>query len=538
MIEFRGKSVLSGIAIGKLYIFKKQEYNLVRKIVADKEAEVIRFQNACEKAKKQLEKLYDKAFAELGGEHAAIFELHKMMLEDLDYLETIESMIRMEKVNAEYAVTITGDSFADTFASMEDDYFKARSMDVLDISKRVVRILAGIKESRIDTEEPVIVVADDLTPSETIQMNKSKILGFVTRFGSKTSHTAILARSMNLPSLVNTNIKLLDEYDGKLAIVDGFHDTLILEPDEITLAEKEKALEKWKSEFALLDTLKGKENITTDGRKINICANIGNADDLQQVLENDAGGIGLFRSEFIYLGRDDYPTEEEQFEAYKTVVEGMKGKKVIIRTLDIGADKQASYFKLAHEENPAMGLRAIRICLERTDMFKTQLRAIYRASAFGTCAIMFPMIASLWEIRKIKEIVSEVKGELIQECMDFGEVELGVMIETPAAVMLSDELAKEVQFFSIGTNDLTQYTLAIDRQNEQLDRFYDSYHPAVLKMIQMTVENGHKNGIWVGICGELASDLTLTEQFIDMGVDELSVSPIYVLPLRQRVREI
>ena len=538
MFNFNGKSVLKGVAIGKLYIFKKQEYTLVKETVADAEAEVVRFQNACEKAKNQLEKLYDKTLEEVGEEHAAIFEVHKMMLEDLDYIEAIEALIRDEKVNAEYAVDTTGNNFATTFANMEDDYFKARSADVLDISKRVVRILAGIKEAGIDSEEPVIIVADDLTPSETVQMDKSKILAFVTRFGSKNSHTAILARSMNLPSLINCDIELLDEYDGQMAVVDSFHDTLIVDPDEDTLDKSIQDMNKWKREIAELDELIGKDNVTKDGRKVNIYANIGNVEDLPKVLKNDAHGIGLFRSEFVYLGSQDYPTEEEQFEAYKAVVEGMGGKKVIIRTLDIGADKQADYFKLAHEENPAMGLRAIRICLERIDVFKTQLRAIYRASAFGKCSIMFPMIISVWEIQKIKEIVEEVKAELTKEGYAYGDVELGIMIETPAAVMMSDELAKEVEFFSIGTNDLTQYTLAIDRQNQCLETFYDAHHPAVLKMIKTTIDNGHKNGIWVGICGELAGDLELTETFIDMGIDELSVSPTFILPLRKRVRDI
>ena len=538
MLKFSGKSVLSGVAIGKLYIFKKQEYTLVKEVVADAEAEVARFQDACEKAKEQLGKLYEKTLEEVGEEHAAIFQVHQMMLEDLDYLEAIEAMIRDEKVNAEYAVTVTGDSFAETFAMMEDDYFKARSADILDISKRVVRVLAGIKEAGIDSDEPVIIVADDLTPSETVQMDKSKILAFVTRFGSQNSHTAILARSMNLPSLINTDIELLDEFDGKMAVVDSFHDTLIVNPDEDAMKEAEADLKRWRDELSALDELIGLDNVTTDGRRVNIYANIGSVEDVEKVLKNDAHGIGLFRSEFVYLESQDYPSEDAQFEAYKAVLEGMGGKKVIIRTLDIGADKQADYFHLDHEENPAMGLRAIRICLERMEVFKTQLRAIYRASAFGKCSIMFPMIISVWEIKKIKEIVEVVKQELTQEGYAIGEVELGIMIETPAAVMMSDELAKEVEFFSIGTNDLTQYTLAIDRQNECINRFYDSHHPAVLKMIQMTIENGHKNGIWVGICGELASDLSLTETFMDMGIDELSVSPTYVLPLRKKVREI
>ena len=538
MYTFSGKSVLKGVAIGKLYIFKKQEYTMEMKRVDDVEAEVARFNDARLKGMEQLGKLYQKTLEEVGEEHAAIFEVHQFMLDDLDYIEAIEAMIRDEKVNAEYAVDTTGNNFATTFSMMDDEYFKARSADVLDISKRVVNILAGIKESGIDSDEPVIVVADDLTPSETVQMDKSKILAFVTRFGSKNSHTAILARSMNLPSLINCDIELLDEYDGQMAVVDSFNDTLIVDPDEETLDTSIQAMNKWKSEIAELDELIGKDNVTTDGRRVNIYANIGSVEDLPPVLKNDAHGIGLFRSEFVYLGSNDYPTEEEQFEAYKAVVEGMGGKKVIIRTLDIGADKQADYFKLDAEENPALGFRAIRICLNRLDVFKTQLRAIYRASAFGKCSIMFPMIISVWEIQRIKEIVEEVKAELTNEGYAYGDVELGIMIETPAAVMMSDELAKEVEFFSIGTNDLTQYTLAIDRQNQALETFYDAHHPAVLKMIKTTIDNGHKNGIWVGICGELAGDLELTETFMDMGIDELSVSPTFILPLRKKVREI
>ena len=538
MVTFSGKSVLKGVAIGKLYIFKKQEYTMVKKSVEDVESEVARFHDARLKGMEQLGKLYQKTLEEVGEEHAAIFEVHQFMLDDLDYIEAIENMIRDEKVNAEYAVDMTGISFAETFAMMDDDYFKARCADVLDISKRVVNILAGIKESGIDSDEPVIVVADDLTPSETVQMDKSKILAFVTRFGSKNSHTAILARSMNLPSLINCDIELLDEYDGQMAVVDSFNNTLIVDPDEETLDKSIHDMNKWKQEIAELDELIGKDNVTTDGRRVNIYANIGSVEDLPPVLKNDAHGIGLFRSEFVYLGSNDYPTEEEQFEAYKAVVEGMGGKKVIIRTLDIGADKQADYFKLDAEENPALGFRAIRICLTRLEVFKAQLRAIYRASAFGKCSIMFPMIISVWEIQRIKEIVEEVKAELTAEGHAFGDVELGIMIETPAAVMMSDELAKEVEFFSIGTNDLTQYTLAIDRQNQNLETFYDAHHPAVLKMIKTTIDNGHKNGIWVGICGELAGDLELTETFIDMGIDELSVSPTFILPLRKKVREI
>ncbi|MBQ3104922.1 MAG: phosphoenolpyruvate--protein phosphotransferase [Lachnospiraceae bacterium] len=538
MKEFSGKSVVAGVAIGRIHIFRKQEYVLGKRSIEDTEREVTRFRDACEEAKQQLAQIYAAALKDVGEEHASIFSVHQMMLEDPDYLEAVETLIRREKVNGEYAVTMTGKRFAELFSGMEDAYFQARSADILDISNRVIRILAGIRESGIRSEDPVIVVADDLTPSETVQMDKSRILAFVTRYGSGNSHTAILARTMNLPSLVNTNIELLEEYHGKMAVVDSFHNRLILDPDDATLEEQRKSLESWRRELALLSELKGRENVTRDGRRIDIYANIGNAADLPRVLECDAGGIGLYRSEFVYLGSQDYPTEEEQFVAYKTVVEGMKGKKVIIRTLDIGADKQAHYFGLPKEENPAMGLRAIRICLSRTDVFKTQLRAIFRASAFGTCSVMFPMIISLWEIRRIREIVEEVKAELRAEDIPFGSVELGIMIETPAAVMMSDELAKEVDFFSIGTNDLTQYTLAIDRQNESLEVFYDAHHPAVLRMIQKTVENGHKNGIWVGICGELAGDPELTETFLAMGVDELSVSPAYVLPLRKRVREL
>lgn len=539
MREFCGKSVLAGVAIGKICVFKKQEYVLTKTSVENTEEEVKRFQAACEKAKKQLDNLYDKALANVGEEHAMIFEVHKLMLEDVDYLEDIEKMIQEDKINAEYAVQATADKFAAVFASMDSDYMRARATDVQDVSKRVIRVLAGIVEGGIASEDPVIVLADDLTPSETVQMDKSKILAFVTQHGSSNSHTAILARSMNLPSLIQTQLSLEDDLDGHMAIVDSFHNQLIVDPDEATLATMQDALKKWRHELELLQELKGKENETTDGRKINVYANIGNSSDLQKVLDNDAGGIGLFRSEFIYLGSKDYPTEEEQFTAYRVVAEGMKGKKVIIRTLDIGADKQADYFKLAQEENPAMGFRAIRICLERPEVFKTQLRALYRASAFGNISIMFPMIISVQEVLDIKKIVEEVKAELRAENIPFSEdVELGIMIETPAAVMMSDELAKEVDFFSIGTNDLTQYTLAIDRQNQNLERFYDSHHPAVLRSIQKTIENGHKNGIWVGICGELGSDTTLTKEFIDMGIDELSVSPSAVLKVRKRIREI
>ena len=538
MIKCSGKSVLKGIAIGRIYLYKKQEYVLKQETVENPEAEVERLEKAKEAAGSQLEELYQKALVEAGEEQAMIFDVHKMMLEDEDYLDSIRGMIRDEKMNAEYAVSLTGDNFAGVFASMDDEYMKARSADVLDISKRLIRILAGVGEEGIVSEEPVILLADDLSPSETVQMDKSKILAIVTKHGSTNSHTAILARSMNIPALVQTDVALLEEYSGAKAVVDGFSGTFIVNPEDSVLDTMVQKKMEYEKERTALQELKGKDNITSDGRRINLYANIGNVSDVDKVLESDAGGIGLFRSEFIYLGREDYPSEEEQFHIYKEVLSKMEGKKVIIRTLDIGADKQVDYFKLPKEENPAMGFRAIRICLERPEVFKTQLRAIYRASAFGTAAIMFPMIISVGEIRKIKKIVEEVKDELTKEGISFNRVELGIMIETPAAAVISDELAKEVEFFSIGTNDLTQYTLAIDRQNQNLDDFYDSHHEAVLRLIRMTVENGHKAGIWVGICGELGGDTTLTKTFVDMGVDELSVSPTYVLSVRKAVRDI
>lgn len=538
MVVCQGKSVLKGIAIGKIYLYEKQEYVLEQKQVADAEAEVARFEAAKETAIGQLDDLYEKALAEAGEEQAMIFDVHKMMLDDGDYLDAITGLIRSEKVNAEYAVHTTGEQFAAVFASMDDEYMKARSADVKDISGRVIRILAGIGDGSIASEEPVILLADDLTPSETVSLDKSKILAFVTRNGSANSHTAILARSMNIPALVQTDVKLLKEYHGIDAVVDGLDGKLYLDPEETVLAELVQKKEACGRERAELEKLIGLDNVTRDGRKINVYANIGSPEDVDKVLLNDAGGIGLFRSEFLYLGREDYPSEEEQFEIYKEVLSRMEGKKVIIRTLDIGADKQVDYFKLPKEENPAMGYRAIRICLDRIDVFKTQLRAIYRASVYGTAAIMFPMIISVKEILRIKEIVEEVKAELTAAGIEIAPVELGIMVETPAAVMISEELAKEVSFFSIGTNDLTQYTLAIDRQNQSLDTIYDSHHPAVLRMIQMTIENGHKGGAWVGICGELGADTTLTKTFVDMGIDELSVSPTYVLGLRKAIREI
>ncbi len=538
MVVCQGKSVLKGIAIGKIYLYEKQEYVLEQKQVADAEAEVARFEAAKETAIGQLDDLYEKALAEAGEEQAMIFDVHKMMLDDGDYLDAITGLIRSEKVNAEYAVHTTGEQFAAVFASMDDDYMKARSADVKDISGRVIRILAGIGDGSIASEEPVILLADDLTPSETVSLDKSKILAFVTRNGSANSHTAILARSMNIPALVQTDVELLKEYHGIDAVVDGLDGKLYLDPEEAVLAKLVQKKEACGRERAELEKLIGLDNVTRDGRKINVYANIGSPEDVDKVLLNDAGGIGLFRSEFLYLGREDYPSEEEQFEIYKEVLSRMEGKKVIIRTLDIGADKQVDYFKLPKEENPAMGYRAIRICLDRIDVFKTQLRAIYRASVYGTAAIMFPMIISVKEILRIKEIVEEVKEELTAAGIEIAPVELGIMVETPAAVMISEELAKEVSFFSIGTNDLTQYTLAIDRQNQSLDTIYDSHHPAVLRMIRMTIENGHKGGAWVGICGELGADTTLTKTFVDMGIDELSVSPTYVLGLRKAIREI
>ncbi len=535
---FRGKSVLQGIAIGKLYVYEKKESSWTKQTVQDVEAEIVRFQKARENAIGELDDLYQDALAQVGEENAMIFDVHKMMLDDLDYVEAIEACIRTDSVNAEYAVTVTGEEFSAMFSAMDDDYMRARAADVLDISSRVVRILEGRDDAGLHTKEPVIILADDLSPSETIQMDKTKIMAVVTKHGSANSHTAILARSLNIPSLVNTDVEISKEYHGKEAVVDGVTGTLFIEPEAEVLDQKKKEQAEIKEKNERLKLLIGKENVTKDGRSIKLYANMGNVEDVDKVLANDAGGIGLFRSEFLYLGRDDFPTEEEQFAAYKEVVSRMEGKKVIIRTLDIGADKKADYFGLDVEENPALGYRAIRICLMQPEIFKTQLRAIYRASAFGTVSIMFPMIISVEEIRKIKGIVEEVKEELTRKGISFGAVELGIMIETPAAAIVSEELAKEVGFFSIGTNDLTQYTLAIDRQNQKLEPFYDSHHPAVLKLIEMTVQNGHKAGIWVGICGELGADDTLTETFLDMGLDELSVSPTYILKLRDRIRNI
>ena len=534
---FEGKSVFGGIAMGKIRVYKKDAQQVKRVKVADEDAEIARYVQARDTAMQQLQQLYEKALQEIGETNAAIFEVHQMMLEDDDYNESVENIIRMEQVNAEYAVASTGDNFAEMFASMDDDYMRGRAADVRDISERVIGILSGAADDGIAADEPVIIVADDLAPSETVQMDKSKVLSFVTIHGSLNSHTAILARTMSIPALVGTNIDAADALNGRFAVVDGAAGKLYVEPDEETIQQLEQKKQAFLEQKELLETLKGKENVTLDGRKIMLYANIGNSKDLATVIQNDAGGIGLFRSEFIYLERDHFPTEDEQFQIYKQVAQTMAGKRVIIRTLDIGADKQCDYFEMEKEENPAMGCRAIRICLTRPEIFKTQLRALFRASAFGKVAIMYPMITSVAEVRRIKEIVAEVRAELDAQGVAYGEVEQGIMIETPAAVMISDDLAAEVDFFSIGTNDLTQYTLAIDRQNIKLDEFFDPHHPAVLRMIQMVVENAHKKGIWVGICGELGADLSLTQTFLKMGVDELSVSPGRILPLRKIVRE-
>ena len=531
-----GKSVFGGIAIGRLSIYNKKENQVKREKITDVEAEITRFTDAKETAKEQLKGFYEKAVKEVGEVNAAIFEVHQMMLDDLDYVESITNMIRTQEVNAEFAVASTGDNFSKMFAAMDDDYMKERAADVKDISNRVISILQNAENGSVTGEKPVILLADDLAPSETVQLDKSKVLSFVTRHGSTNSHTAILARTMNIPALIG--IDFSEDVNGKMGIVDGYTGKLYIEPDEETMKKYEAKKAEDENKKRLLLELKGKENVTLDGKKINLYANIGGVADVANALSNDAGGIGLFRSEFLYLESEDYPTEEAQFAAYKTVAENMAGKKVIIRTLDIGADKQVDYFHMEKEENPAMGYRAIRICLDRPEIFKTQLRAIYRASYYGTISIMFPMIISVKEVKRIKEIVAEVKAELTTEGIPFKDCELGIMIETPAAVMISDLLAEEVDFFSIGTNDLTQYTLAIDRQNPKLDNIYDSHHPAILKMLKMIVDNGHKGGCWVGICGELGADTTLTETFLKMGFDELSVSPSMILKVRQEIRSI
>ena len=537
METLKGKAVYKGIALGKISVLRKTE-NVVKRVkIEDVDAELQRVETAKAQAIEQLGKLYEKAVKEVGEASAAIFEVHQMMLEDLDFNEAIENTIRTQEVNAEYAVASTGDSFSEMFASMDDDYMKARAVDIKDISERLVQNLSGNGDNGLDFTEPVIVVADDLTPSETVQMDKEKILAFVTVHGSTNSHTAILARMMNIPALIGVEMNLEDMQTGTEAVVDGFTGKFILCPEDEVKAKAQKKLDEENEKRNLLLELKGKENITLGGKKIEIYANIGSAADVGYVLENDAGGIGLFRSEFLYIGRNELPSEEEQFQAYKQVAQNMAGKKVIIRTLDIGADKQADYLNLGKEENPALGYRAIRICLTQTEIFKTQLRAIFRASNYGQIAIMYPMITSVEEVKKIQEIVQEVKKELRDCEIPYKDVEEGIMIETPAAVMISDELAELVDFFSIGTNDLTQYTLAIDRQNEKLDAFYNPHHKAVLKMIQMVVDNAHKAGKWAGICGELGADLELTETFVRMGVDELSVAPSMILKLRKIVRE-
>lgn len=537
MQYFQGKSVYKGIVMGPVAVLKKNDYQVKRARIEDPEAEVKRVKEAVEVSKKQLGRLYDKAVREVGEASAAIFEVHQMMLEDEDYLESMENMIRIELVNAEYAAAATGDNFAEMFAAMDDEYMKARSADVKDISERLVRNLSGEGDNDLSSMEPSIIVADDLSPSETVQMDKEKILAFVTVHGSTNSHTAILARMMNIPALIGVPMDLNSLKTGMMAVVDGFSGQVIFEPEEDVQKETEKRMQEEAEKQKLLEELKGKENITPDGRKINIYANIGSVGDLGYVMENDAGGIGLFRSEFLYLGRNDFPTEEEQFQAYKQAVQTMAGKKVIIRTLDIGADKQVEYFNLGKEENPALGYRAIRICLKQTEIFKAQLRALFRAAVYGNLSVMYPMITSTEEVEKIYAIVAEVEEELKKQEVQYKIPEQGIMIETPAAVMISDRLAEMVDFFSIGTNDLTQYTLAIDRQNEQLDDFYNPHHEAVLRMIRMVVENAHKCGKWAGICGELGADLTLTEQFVRMGVDELSVAPSMILKLRKVVRE-
>ena len=538
MITLSGKSVFGGIAIGKIAFYKRNEIQIKRSRVEDTEQEVKRFEAAKEKAVSQLQELHDKALDDVGETNAMIFEIHQMMLEDLDYVESIVNIITSQEVNAEYAVATTADNFAEMFAAMDDAYMQGRAADVKDVSERLIQVLSDQNSASMEMNEPVIIAADDLVPSETVQLDKEKVLSFITMYGSANSHTAILARTMNIPAVIGIGEDLKKEYDGKEAIVDGMEGVIYIDPDKETFTRMREKQKEDQEQKTLLEQLKGKENITKSGQKVMVYANIGNLSDVGAVLKNDAGGIGLFRSEFLYLESETFPTEEEQFKVYKQVAENMAGKRVIIRTLDIGADKQVDYFGLDKEENPALGYRAIRICLTRQEIFKTQLRALYRASAYGQIAIMFPMIISVDEVKQIKKIIEEVKQELREEGIDFREnVELGVMIETPAAVMVSRDLAKEVDFFSVGTNDLTQYTLAIDRQNQKLEPFYDSHHPAVLSMIRMAAENAHAEGKWIGICGELGADLSLTETFLEMGIDELSVAPGMILPLRKRIRE-
>lgn len=537
MNKYTGKSVFGGIAIGKIMVYEKGEHQVKRVKITDAEAEKNRYYEAVETAFKQLGELHDKALREVGEANAAIFEIHQMMLEDDDYKESVEHIIESQMVNAEYAIAQTGDNFSQMFAAMDDEYMRGRAADVKDITERLLGILSGNTGSGVDADEPVIMVAEDLAPSETVQMDKSKILSFVTQKGSVNSHTAILARTMGIPALIGSDIAIDESLNGKLGVVDGTNGVVYIEPDEATLSAMKEEQRKDNEKKALLQELKGKEDVTLDGKKIKLYSNIGNIKDLANVIANDAAGIGLFRSEFIYLESDTFPTEEEQFNIYRTVAESMAGKPVIIRTLDIGADKQCDYFGLDKEDNPALGLRAIRICLTRPEIFKTQLRALYRASAYGNISIMYPMIISEQEVDKIKVIENEVKAELTEQGIEFGNPKSGIMIETPAAVIMSRQLAKKVDFFSIGTNDLTQYTLAIDRQNTKLDDFYDAHHPAILAMIRMVVENAHAEGIWAGICGELGADTTLTEEFLKMGVDELSVSAGKVLAVRKVIRE-
>ena len=537
MNKYTGKSVFGGIAIGKIMVYEKGEHQVKRVKITDAEAEKNRYYEAVEIAFKQLGELHDKALREVGEANAAIFEIHQMMLEDDDYKESVEHIIESQMVNAEYAIAQTGDNFSQMFAAMDDEYMRGRAADVKDITERLLGILSGNTGSGVDVDEPVIMVAEDLAPSETVQMDKSKILSFVTQKGSVNSHTAILARTMGIPALIGSDIVIDESLNGKLGIVDGTNGVVYIEPDDATLSAMQEEQRKDNEKKALLQELKGKEDVTLDGKKIKLYSNIGNIKDLANVIANDVAGIGLFRSEFIYLESDTFPTEEEQFNIYRTVAESMAGKPVIIRTLDIGADKQCDYFGLDKEDNPALGLRAIRICLTRPEIFKTQLRALYRASAYGNISIMYPMIISEQEVDKIKVIENEVKAELTEQGIEFGNPKSGIMIETPAAVIMSRQLAKKVDFFSIGTNDLTQYTLAIDRQNPKLDKFYDAHHPAVLSMIRMTVENAHKAGIWAGICGELGADTSLTKEFLAMGVDELSISPGSILPIRKIILE-
>lgn len=537
MIVREGKSVFKGVAIGNIFVYKKAEKAVTKETVSDTAAELTRFEAAKEKAMGQLKMLYEKAKRDVGEEEAMIFDVHQMLLDDLDYNESITGIIENDKMNAEYAVFMTGEQMAAMFLAMEDEYMRGRAADIHDISDRLISILNGTQVSPEAMPEPVIIVAEDLAPSETVQFDKSKLLAIVTQKGSANSHTAILARTMNIPSLVTTDIEVDQSYHGRCAIVDGFAGQIYIDPDEVTMVKMKEKKKKADEQRALLQEMKGKETITQGGKHIHLYSNIGGINDVDAVLENDGEGIGLFRSEFLYLGCDDYPSEDVQFEAYKAVLSKMNGKKVIIRTLDIGADKQIDYFELPKEENPALGYRAIRICLTRKEVFRTQLRALLRASAYGTLGIMFPMIISVKEIEEIKQFFEEVKLELARENVEMGEVELGIMIETPAAAVISDLLAPHVDFFSIGTNDLSQYTLAIDRQNQSLDNFFDPHHEAILRLIQMTIENAHKYGAWCGICGELGADMELTARFVQMGIDELSVSPGYTLELRKRIRE-